>query len=168
MHFRKSTYLDVPEIMKIIKEGQEYLRQAGIPQWQNGYPSQEVITLDIERGNSYVLVQDGQIVATTVLEFAGDPNYATIYEGEWLTRGRYGAIHRIAIAKNQKGQGLAARMMDAMEEICKERGVFSLRVDTHEKNQSMQRMLQKTGFQYCGVIFLADGAPRVAFEKVLG
>ena len=31
----------------------------------------------------------------------------------------------------------------------------------------MQRMLEKNGFVRCGVIHLADGAPRIAFEKVL-
>lgn len=30
----------------------------------------------------------------------------------------------------------------------------------------MQRSLIKNGFDYCGVIYLADGSKRVAFENV--
>ena len=30
----------------------------------------------------------------------------------------------------------------------------------------MQHLLQKNGFVYCGVIHLANGAPRLAFERV--
>ncbi|HKM42443.1 MAG TPA: GNAT family N-acetyltransferase [Limnochordia bacterium] len=167
MQFRKGTFSDVAEIMVIVAQGQEYLRRSGIPQWQDGYPSQELIETDIERGNSYVLVESGHVVATTALEFGGDPNYQIIHEGQWITSDPYGAIHRIAIDESHKGNGLATVMVEAMEETCRDRGVFSLRVDTHEKNQSMQRMLQKTGFRYCGVIYLADGAPRIAYEKVL-
>lgn len=29
----------------------------------------------------------------------------------------------------------------------------------------MQHLLQKNGFVYCGVIHLANGAPRLAFER---
>ena len=39
--------------------------------------------------------------------------------------------------------------------------------DTHRDNQSMQRMQAKNGFEYCGVIYLEDGAERIAFEKIV-
>lgn len=167
MGFRPSQPGDLAKIMMIIRQAQEYLRLAGIDQWQNGYPNKETIWRDIERGNSYVLTEDDQVVGTTVLEFDGDPNYDTIYEGAWITTGPYGAIHRIAVANQFKGGGLATKMIRAMAALCRQQGVLSLRVDTHKDNKSMQTMLQKNGFQYCGVIHLADGSPRVAFEKVL-
>lgn len=168
MEFRPAQPGDLEEIMKIIRQAQEYLRSAGIDQWQNGYPSEATIRQDIEQGNSYVLTDnDGSVLGTTVLELDGDPNYDSIYEGAWLTHGSYGAIHRIAVRNQFKGQGLATKIIDAVEHECQQRGIYSLRVDTHKDNQSMQRMLQKNGFQYCGVIYLADGSPRVAFEKVL-
>ena len=31
----------------------------------------------------------------------------------------------------------------------------------------MRRMLEKQGFEYRGMIYLADGAHRVAYEKIL-
>ena len=39
--------------------------------------------------------------------------------------------------------------------------------DTHKDNQSMQRMQAKNGFEYCGLIYLEDGAERIAFEKIV-
>ena len=39
-----------------------------------------------------------------------------------------------------------------------------IRVDTHEGNIPMRKMLEKQGFVYCGVIHLADGSPRVAYQ----
>ena len=40
-------------------------------------------------------------------------------------------------------------------------------IDTHEDNQSMQKLLAKNQFSYCGIIYLSDGSKRLAFEKVL-
>lgn len=167
MVFQKATLADLPSIMKIITQAQEYLRVSGIDQWQNGYPSEDVIRKDIEQGNSYVLTRDGVVLATAVLEFGGDPNYAKIYDGAWSSAREYGAIHRIAVMSDQKGRGLANRMLSSFANLCLQRGVHSLRVDTHRDNRSMQQMLLKNGFEYCGIIFLADGSPRVAFERVL-
>ena len=46
-------------------------------------------------------------------------------------------------------------------------GKSSLRIDTHEGNVVMRRMLEKQGFMPCGTILLQNGDPRVAYEKVL-
>ena len=54
MEFRKSTKADIGNIMKIIKQAQEYFRQNGIDQWQNNYPNQDVIENDIENELSLI------------------------------------------------------------------------------------------------------------------
>lgn len=167
MKFQKGTLAYLAEIMPIIAAAQEYFRANKIDQWQNGYPNEETIRADIEMGNSYVLCKDGKVVGTAALVFGGEPNYKKIYEGNWISSEEYGALHRIAIRNEFKGKGLAELIIKEMEKICLERGIFSLRVDTHQDNLSMQKMLNKNGFQYCGIIFVADGSPRLAFEKVL-
>ena len=45
--------------------------------------------------------------------------------------------------------------------------VANVRVDTHEDNKPMQHLIAKAGFAYCGVIHLADGDPRLAYQLVL-
>ena len=39
-----------------------------------------------------------------------------------------------------------------------------IRVDTHEANLPMQRLLEKNGFVKCGKIQVADGTERIAFQ----
>ncbi|WP_455539180.1 hypothetical protein [Terrisporobacter sp.] len=46
-----------------------------------------------------------------------------------------------------------------------EKKVHSIKIDTHEKNISMQNLLKKNNFEYCGIVYLEDGGKRVAFEK---
>ena len=39
-----------------------------------------------------------------------------------------------------------------------------LRIDTHKDNRPMQAVIRKFGFQECGVIYVADGSSRLAFD----
>lgn len=167
MKFRKTTIADIADIMQIIAQAQAYLKSQGIDQWQNNYPNPDTIRNDIDNDNSYVLEMDGLIVGTAAIVFTGDRNYDVIYDGEWLSCGEYAAIHRIAVAAEYKGSGLASVIIKDVEHMCADRNIHSIRVDTHEKNTSMQRLLQKNDFQYCGIIYLEDGSKRIAFEKII-
>ena len=41
-----------------------------------------------------------------------------------------------------------------------------LRIDTHEDNRIMQRAVEKLGFHRCGIIYVSDGSPRIAYERM--
>ena len=106
MEFRKSTKLDINDIMKIIKQAQNYFKENKIDQWQNNYPNYDTIENDIDGEESYVLVKDGKIVATAALSFNGEGTYNNIYNGKWLSNNKYAVVHRVAVDENYKGQGL--------------------------------------------------------------
>ena len=165
MNFRKSTKSDVSKIMEIVKQAQEYFKSQGIDQWQNNYPNDEVINNDINNGESYVMLDGDDIVATTVISFAKEKSYENILDGKWITNGDYGVIHRIAVDNTHKGKGLSHKIIKYAEEVCKQNNIHSIKVDTHEDNILMQSLLKKNGFEYCGIVYLEDGGKRVAFEN---
>lgn len=166
MEFRKTIKSDVNNVMKIIKQAQDYFKSQGVDQWQNGYPNEETIENDIKNDESYVLEKDGEIVATTMLTFNGEPTYASI-QGKWLSNDKYVTIHRVAVDNTHKGKGLSSQIIKYVEKNCLDKGIHSIKVDTHEDNTSMQRLLEKNDFKYCGVIYLEDDSKRIAFEKLL-
>ncbi|MFR1314947.1 MAG: GNAT family N-acetyltransferase, partial [Clostridium perfringens] len=53
------------------------------------------------------------------------------------------------------------------ESLALNKGISSIKIDTHRDNISMQRAVVKNDFQKCGIIYLEDGSERIAFEKVL-
>ena len=165
MELRKATYTDANRIMAIIKDAQMYLQQAGVDQWQNNYPNIEVIKEDIAHDNSYVLVQNGDVVATAAISFDGESTYEKIYEGKWLSDEDYAVIHRVAVANECRGSGIGSGLINTIEAFCINKGIHHIKVDTHEDNQSMQKLLVKNDFIYCGIIYLEDSSKRVAFEK---
>lgn len=167
MKFRKTLPNDIKEVMQIINKSQNYFREQGIDQWQNNYPNADVIQNDINGDNSYVLVYNNKIVGTTALSFDGESTYDKIYEGEWLTTKKFAVIHRIAVDNDLRGLGLGKKIIAEVENICINKNIKSIKVDTHEDNKSMQKLLDKCGFKYCGVIYLPDNSKRIAFEKEL-
>lgn len=167
MEFRKSFKKDVDSIMRIIKQAQDYFKKQGIDQWQNDYPNQNTINDDIKNGESYVLENDGCVVATAMVTFKGEKSYDSIYNGEWLSNNEYATIHRVAVDNNYKGIGLSSQIIKNIENLCLQRNIHSIKVDTHEDNLSMQKLLKKNEFKYCGIIYLDDNSKRIAFEKIL-
>jgi ribosomal protein S18 acetylase RimI-like enzyme len=166
MTIRKATTADIDAIMACITDAQALLRSHGVDQWQDGYPTAEIILADIARGESFVVIEDKSVVATAVISFAGEPTYTTI-EGQWLNDNPYAVIHRLAVRNSARGKGYAKAIFDYTEQLCTERGVSDIRVDTHADNRIMQRLLDGLGYSYCGVITLLSGAKRIALQKRL-
>lgn len=163
MNIRLSKPNDLPALMAIFDEARGTIAGLGIDQWQNGYPSQPVIMDDIARGQSYVVEQEGNVLGTFVL-VQTEPTYDRIYEGSW-NRDDYIAIHRVAVKVERRGTGITEAIIRYAVDQARTMGRHALRIDTHKGNLPMRRMLEKNGFGYRGVIFLADGAHRVAYEK---
>ena len=170
MEIRRTGRGDIAAIMPIFDEARATIATLGIDQWQNGYPSQSVIEKDEEKFQSYCVLRDGEIVGTFALIDDGEPTYDEIFEGEWLTgdgKNNYFAIHRVAISVKSRGSGISTKIIDFCADKARKSGKISLRIDTHRGNVVMRRMLEKNGFTHCGVIYLADGAERVAYEKLI-
>ena len=171
MIIRQATKKDLSALMPIFEEARGTIASLGINQWQDGYPNEAVISEDIAVGRSYCVENaEGRVCASFALIDDGEPTYDVITDGAWQTGDRkagYLAIHRVAIAVASRGQGIASAVMSFAQDCARARGLTSLRIDTHEGNVVMRRMLEKNGFSLCGVIFLQNGDPRVAYERIV-
>ncbi len=162
---RKAEKPDIECIWQIILDAKEQMRQAGSVQWQDGYPKQTSIESDIENGYGYVLTINDNVIAYAALIFDIEPAYEII-EGKWLTQQPYAVIHRMAVAKNMKGKGIANYFFQQLEKIVVENSIYSLRVDTNFDNRPMLSIINKRNYTYCGEVYFR-GSARKAFEKVL-
>lgn len=173
MLLRRTELSDLDRVCGILSEARRAIAKLGIDQWQDGYPSKEVIEDDISKGISFVLEYDGKVEGTVVFMTDREPTYDVIYEGRWLTPedNGYFTIHRIALSDALRGKGAASYIVESAKIMAKENGCTSVRVDTHKGNVAMRRMLEKNGFAYCGVILLDDSGlesrKRVAYELIL-
>ncbi len=154
---RLAEICDLDRIMEIYEHGRSIMRKNGnVTQWVNGYPQRELILEDIQKNRCHVAVRDKEIVGVFCFFIGHEPTYDVI-DGEWLGRGEYGVIHRIASA----GKGVMAECVKWCGERCRD-----IRIDTHEDNKIMQSAILKNGFSRCGIIVIADGTPRIAYELI--
>ena len=169
MNLRKAQTSDTDSILRIIGEAQAQMARLGIDQWQNGYPDRAAIAADIEGGVGLVIDSDEGLAAYCAAIFGVEPTYARIDDGKWLTDNdsQYVVVHRLAVADRCKRRGIATEFLRLVETLAHEHGCESFRIDTHHDNLYMQTICSRLGFVRCGVIYVSDGTPRIAYEKVL-
>ena len=161
MQIRTAAMSDVAGIMPVLDAGREIMRQSGNRnQWTGGYPSREIIENDITSGVGRVIERDGRIVGYFAFIKSPEPTYAVIKEGRWIDEtAPYHVIHRLAGYPDV--HGIFTAVMNYAFAIDR-----NLRVDTHRDNIIIQRNLLRHGFKYCGIIYLANGDERLAYQKI--
>ena len=153
---RPAVQADLTEIEKIYETARQFMRENGNPtQWSGGYPQRDLLEADIERKNLYVVTDADKICGVFLFVIGEDPTYSYIEGGTWRSDSTYGTIHRIA----SRTSGVFAAAVAFGREQCSH-----LRVDTHADNKPMQHLAEKHGFSRRGIIYVADGTPRIAYE----
>lgn len=164
--FRIATAEDKNIIWEVLQGAIQRRKEDGSNQWQDGYPNLEQIQIDLDNHAGYVLTDNGVVVAYVALYLNDEPEYDNI-EGEWLSNGDFVCFHRLAVAENQVGKGLAKIMFDCIEQFTKKKGFPSIKADTNFDNEPMKYLFVKTGYKYCGQVYFR-GSPRKAYEKLVG
>ena len=168
MKVRPASKPDIPSVLGCVRRiKSEYFEANNIHQWVDGYPSREQFSADVDRKALYVMYMGEVLIGFGAFIAGNEPTYDKI-EGEWLTDGEnYLVVHRLGINSDWHGMGMGTALMGLADKICEVKKIPSIRVDTHEDNIGMQKLLEKCGFKKCGIIYLENGDPRIAYEKVL-
>lgn len=157
---RQALLSDLETILDIYDEARVFMGQNGNPsQWRNGYPSKGRVIDDIKENCLFVIQRESKPCGVFFFKVGEDPTYRYIENGKWLSDTEYGVIHRIAGRTKEKGI-----FAEALE-FCQGK-ITHLRIDTHKDNSIMQHALAKYGFTPCGTIYVADGTPRIAYERL--
>ena len=149
---------ELNDIQRIYDTARAFMRASGnLLQWVNGYPQRELLEADIEKSHLFVIEEDGKLHGVFAFILGDDPTYACIEDGRWLNDKPYGTIHRIGTDGTIHGAVRLARdyALQFTDEV---------RADTHADNKPMQHTLTKNGFIRCGIIYLENGDPRIAYQ----
>ena len=158
---RPATPDDIPAIMTVLDAAKGIMIATGNPhQWKDGYPFREIVASDIERSGGYVVVEAGAVVGYFAFFASPEPTYAAIEGGAWLDDVRpYHVIHRIGSFPEVHG------VFRCILDWCRRQDA-NLRIDTHRDNRIMQHCIVSYGFHYCGIIHLANGDERLAYQLI--
>ena len=157
---RHAELADLPRIAEIYAYARSFMKQTGNPnQWGSHHPPAAQLQKDIDQRKLFVIEDDKGVHGVFYFAVEDDPTYHVIHDGAWHDQKAYGVIHRIA------GDGSGGILRRAVAFASKQ--VDYLRIDTHQDNHVMQKALGKLGFSKCGIIYIADGSPRIAYDRLI-
>lgn len=161
IRIRSAQLSDLDRLMEIFSHARSFMASVGnANQWINGYPSRELISQEITARHCYACEDEqSKVIGTFCFVPSPDPYYAVIEDGAWLNDDPYYVIHRIASDGSRKGIGTFCLDWCA--------GQYpNLRADTHQDNIVMQKLLIRNGFVRCGIVHVANGTERIAYQKI--
>lgn len=157
---RQALFSDLPQILSIYAHARRFMAEHGNPtQWGNTRPTETDISARIARNELFVLENSDGIHGVFAFILGEDPTYHVIENGQWLSNAPYGTIH--AVASDGSIHGFLTQVVAYCLQI-----IRHLRIDTHPDNLIMQHVITKNGFTKCGIIHVADGSPRFAYERL--
>ncbi len=137
--------------------------EQGIAQWDEVYPSKEILAGDVERKETHVIETDKQVAGFIIINENQSPEYAEL---EWECPGKALVVHRLTIEPSYQRKGLATYLMDFAEETAANRGYNCIRLDAFTENPAAYLLYLNRGYRKAGIVRFRKG-DFYCFEKVV-
>ena len=157
---------DLDEIWALVERAVADMNRRGNPQWRPGYPARSHYAGALAEGGLYAAEDgDGRILGCAVFNTQEEPAYAAI---PWSVPGPAMVIHKLAVDPAVQRRGVASALFARCEDLARQQGIASLRIDTYSLNDRMQALIRRQGFTPTGAVhFPINPLPYPCFEKVL-
>ena len=124
------------------------MEEQEIHQWDEIYPDLQIISEDISKNQMYIGKKDGKPAVCFVLSEEFDEEYKN---GKWLLPdAKFCVIHRLCVSPDFQNQGLAAETLKYIENLCKDQGYESIRLDCFTENPYSRKLYDKAGYSVVG------------------
>ena len=117
------------------------------PHWKKCiHPSDEMIRNSIDKEELYVLADGDTVAACVIANGEKVDGYSDVL---WqIDSEEVIVLHVLAVHPDQRGKGLARRLVENVIEVERTAGKKAVRLDVIENNVAAEKLYQKLGFQY--------------------
>ena len=142
------------------------MRRHGLHEWEWGvYPNEDLLKRDIEEQSLYLMEEDGKLLAAFTISARQEEEYARV---PWIFGVKPATLHRLAMAPESYGLGMAQRVMVFVKVQAQRLGFDSLRMDSSGENERMLKLFRSAMRRTAGVVTFDDPArPFFCFESPL-
>ncbi len=160
--FRGAVRGDLPQILQIYAHAREAMAASGTPpSGATTFPRRSFWRRTSTPTGCSCMWSTASCWACSPSFWGADPTYQVIEDGAWLNDTLpYGTIHRLASLRQEQGGGFG-RSSSGVWSIARACGRTPM-----PTTRIMQHLLEKNGFTRCGIIHVADGTPRIAYQKL--
>lgn len=153
----------IPAVMQVLRSCTNAMRQAGIFQWDEVYPSREVVEEDVRAGSLYLGLEKGVCIAAMALDEKQEAAYRQV---KWHGAEPVLVVHRLCIAPDRQKKGIAGMFMDFAEDFALQSGYAGIRLDAYSGNPAAVRLYESRGYRKVGEVnFPRRDLPFYCYEK---
>ena len=125
------------------------------PGWKKGiYPTRDEAILGIEKKELYVMRQNDQVVGSIVINHVQEENYQLAAWKIDAQDHEVYVIHTLAVHPQFKGLKIAQKLLEYADELAKNNGVKTIRLDVRKGNVPAIKLYERCGYTYVGAINL--------------
>ena len=149
MEFVLAKEKDFDLIYDMMLRAKADLIAAGIFQWNDDYPSAEMLLSDIRNSYTYLVKEEGRTLAFfTSNSICEDDVHDHI---KWLyPDSNYLILHRLCVEPQRQGQGIGQRILEQFEKRAQADGYDSIRIDVFATNETAIHIYEKFGYTRVG------------------
>ena len=141
---------DIESAWRIVDACRTALREAGIDQWDDVYPTRQTIAEDAALQRLFVLVAGDECVGTIALDDTQSPEYAIV---PWQFPTPALVVHRLCVDPMRQGQGFGGALMRFAETYAAEQHYASIRLDAYSPNVGSLALYRGRGYREAGRVF---------------
>lgn len=158
---------DLDALHNLTKSCAAHLIENEIFQWNENYPSKEILKNDIELEQIWKLEKQNKVVGIIVLSEIEDEEYKNV---KWLTQNSKNIyVHRLAVHPDYQGKGYAKELMDFAENYAETNNYDSIRLDTFSQNKRNQKFYENRKYIKLENIYFPNQSkfPFYCYEKII-
>lgn len=162
---RVATEQDMGAVTRLLRDCIADMRQANIDQWDERYPSPDMLLTDIRAGTMHLGFKHGMHpLGALVLDELQDAEWSNV---PWMiTDVSILVAHRLMVNPQHQGQGIGSELMQFAETWARAKGYGSIRLDAFSGNPRALNLYHRLGYTDVGGVSFRKGLRR-CFEKRL-
>jgi len=166
MIIRKANKSDLDNIILMYKSCVKGMLTNNIDQWDESYPNTEIIIEDLIAQSYFVALENGVIIGGINIDQNQDKTYLEI---DWEDKSdSFLVVHRLGVKEEFWNKKIGKELMLFTENLVKERGLKSIRLDTYSGNPKAMEFYRRLGYTELGTIDLKpDKEKYYCFEKII-
>jgi GNAT superfamily N-acetyltransferase len=163
---RQATRDDERTLLDLQAEAIRWLADKGEDQWQPGQPRAPQdgpgnrMSEAIAQGTCWVVVDDGEIVATVIIDDVADPEFWSSSEAPDALY-----VHRMIVRRQHAGRGLGELLLTWADQLASRAGRNHLRLDAWCTNTRLHNYYRRQGFAHVRTVNLPHRGSGALFER---
>lgn len=152
MLYRQAKKADIPQIIKIMNDIKERYWSNNLDLWSEDYPSQEIITDDINKGLGMVLEDNNKVVAFLAISLF-DEDYLKVFPNS-ISKIEFA---RVMVDLNYQSHGYGEYLVNETIKYLTKQGYKDICITVDTFNKVAIHIYEKAGFKCLGKAFLSWG-----------